>query len=160
MALTKGITGAIGKWPADEQSFLVLPGVDTSLKVFPVAVNEAGQPTIVAGFYGSVRNIMIFFIYSTIGCMLPLSLQGRFVLSGNWDQFYDPRDDDEKKLSSNALSWLSGDPNKDGSEVKVAIRDYSKMYGHEDDSPRYCSTTVQLWRIFRMTMKCFFSYTT
>ncbi len=70
--------------------------------------------------------------------MLSLSLQGRFVLSGNWDQFYEPQDDDEKTLSSNSLAWLSGDPNKSGSDVNVAIRDYTKIYGHEGaDSPRY-----------------------
>ncbi len=40
-------------------------------------------------------------------------------------------------LSANALAWLSGDPSKSGDDVKVAVRDYSKIYGHEDDSPRY-----------------------
>ncbi len=53
-SLTRNVNGPIGKWPADHQAFLILPGVDPTKKAFPVAVNAANQPTIVAGFYGKV----------------------------------------------------------------------------------------------------------
>ena len=58
--------------------------------------------------------------------------QGRFILGGEWEQFFDPKDDATRALSVNAVEWLAGG-GKSYADVRVAHRDYSMLDGHTGD---------------------------
>ncbi len=64
-----------------------------------------------------------------------LSKQGRFVLSGNWYELYEPKNDQEKQLTRNIIRWVSGITDE-SVQVKVGIRDGQKIAGYTD-GPKY-----------------------
>ncbi len=54
-ALTKDVNGPIRQYHGSP-SYFVLPGVPTEARVFPLALNKLGQPTILAGEFGKVSE--------------------------------------------------------------------------------------------------------